>query len=82
MSRNAFIAAREELYGYLRERFLAQDGPYCGKMELEGLYETNPLIQKAELFAKDMGHVKYNRFGGIRLTGPGLLYAEKELWGD
>lgn len=82
MARDAFITAREELYGFLRERYLAQDGPFCGKRELEGLYETNPLIQKAALFARDMGHVKYNRFGGLRLTGRGILYAEQEFSGD
>lgn len=72
-----FMRAREELYGYLYDRFLAEDGPFCGARELEGLYETNPLLKRAVLLANDMGHLKINRFGGVRLTGSGIEYAEK-----
>lgn len=73
-----FIRAREELYSYLYDKFLADDGPYCGDKEIDGLCQTNRFMNRAVLFAKDMGHVKSNRFGGLRLTGVGVLYAEKE----
>lgn len=77
-----FIRAREELYVYLYDRFLADDGPYCGGKEFEGLCETNRFIGRAALVAKDMGHIRYNRFGGVRLTGEGILFAEKEYSGE
>lgn len=73
-----FIRAKEELYGYLYDKYLADDGPYCGGKELEGLCETNRLMKSAVTFAKDLGHIKFNRFGGVRLTGAGILYVEKE----
>lgn len=76
-----FIRAREELYGYLYGKFIDDDGPYCGEKEFGGLCETNRYLKRAALFAKDMGHVRYNRFGGVRLTGAGVLYMEKEFPG-
>lgn len=80
--REKFIRARAELYGHLYKRYLADDGPFCGREELDGLCETNALISRAVSFAIDMGHVRQNRFGGIRLAGQGILYAEKELFGE
>ena len=76
------IRARAELYGHLYKRFMAEDGPWCGQEELEGLYETNRYLPRAMLCARDMGHVKFNRFGGVRLTGSGVLFAEKEYFGE
>ena len=73
-----FIRAREELYAYLYDKFLADDGPYCGGKEFEAFCKTSRFMERAVLFAKDMGHIKSNRFGGVRLTGTGILYAEKE----
>ena len=77
-----FSRAREELYGQLYDKFLAEDGPYFGKSELDGLRETNSLINRAELYAKDMKHIVINRFGGVRLSASGIDYYEQEILGE
>ena len=79
---NAFTRARKEFYGYLYKRFLAKDGPYCGHEEYDSLCEANGLMEKARIFANDMGHLKSHTLKGVRLNGAGILFAEKELEGE
>ncbi len=74
---NAFIHAREELYSQLYKRFVEKEGPYFGSCEFSRLTEETPHMKAAVLFAKDMGHIKTNRFGHARLTAQGIIYAEQ-----
>lgn len=72
-----FIKTRAEFYHFLYGKFLDESGPYCGNAEFEALCRDNILMERARLFAADLGHITSNRLGWHRLTAQGILYAEE-----
>ena len=75
---NDFVKAREEFYRFLYDKFLDESGPYCGTAEFERLCGTGKLMERARLFASDLGHLAHNKLGWCRLTAQGVLYAEEQ----
>jgi len=73
-----FIRAREEFYRFLYDKFTGSSDPYCGTSEFEQLCQTSRLMERARIFASDLGHIKQNRLGWYRLTAQGVLYAEEQ----
>ena len=73
-----FSMAREEFYRFMYEKFVSEDGPWCGRAEYEALCEAGKLVERARLFAADLGHITQNRFGWHRLTAQGIAYAEDQ----
>lgn len=78
---NDFVRAREEFYGHLYRKFTDASGPYCGKEEMQCLCDTNQLMDRVRVFASDLGHIRQNKLGWIRLTAQGVLYAEQLILG-
>ena len=73
-----FSAAREEFYRFLYDKFLDESGPYCGTAEFEAFCRISTLLERAKLFAADLGHLTNNKLGWHRLTAQGILYAEEQ----
>ena len=73
-----FARAREEFYRFLYDRFTDSDGPYSGPSEFERLCQSCRLMERAKIFASDLGHIRQNRMGWYRLTAQGVLYAEEQ----
>lgn len=76
-----FVKAREEFYGHLYRKFMEGSSPYCGSEEMQRLCEANPLMERARVFASDLGHLRQNKLGWYRLTAQGVLYAEEHYLG-
>ena len=73
-----FVVAREEFYRFMYYKFLGESGPYCGMAEFGQLCQISTLMERAKLFASDLGHLAHNKLGWYRLTAQGILYAEEQ----